>query len=89
MAGRAGRLEPALGAGLDQDASEKIIKGTVAKLQGTDVFHLEPAERKCRRGRVERDGGKRKKSRDRQAREDRSRQGGRRESGKIRGRESE
>lgn len=68
MAGRAGRLEPALGAGLDRDASEKIIKGTVAKLQGTDVFHLEPAERKRRGGRVERDGRKRKKSQDRQAR---------------------
>lgn len=78
MAGRAGRPDPALGAGLYQDASEKIIKGTVAKLQGTDVFHLEPAEKKRRGGRVERDGGKRKKSRDRQAREDsKSRQGGR------------
>lgn len=28
---------------------KKIIKGTVAKLQGTDVFHLEPAERKAQR----------------------------------------
>ena len=29
---------------------KKIIKGTVVKLQGTDVFHLEPAERKHRGG---------------------------------------
>ena len=28
---------------------KKIIKGTVAKLQGTDVFHLEPAERNAQR----------------------------------------
>lgn len=47
---------------------KKIIKGTVAKLQGTDVFHLEPAERKYRGGWVGRDGGKRKKSQDRQER---------------------
>lgn len=46
----AGRLERALGAGLDQDASEKIIKGTVAKLQGTDVFHLEPVGESTERG---------------------------------------
>lgn len=29
---------------------KKIIKGTVAKLQGTDVFHLEPAERSAEGG---------------------------------------
>lgn len=29
---------------------KKIIKGTVAKLQGTDVFHLEPAERSTEGG---------------------------------------
>lgn len=59
------RLEPAQGAGLDQDASEKkkkTIKGTVAKLQGTDVFHLEPAGRSTEWGLVERDGQKREKS---------------------------
>lgn len=46
---------------------KNVIKGTVAKLQGTDVFHLEPAERKHRGGWVERDGRK-KKSPDRQER---------------------
>lgn len=39
---------------------KKIIKRTVAKLQGTDVFHLEPAERKHRGGCGQRDGGKKK-----------------------------
>lgn len=70
MAGRAGRLEPALGAGLDQDASEKIIKGTVAKLQGTDVFHLEPAGRKRRGG-----GWREMEGRGRKAKTDRQEEG--------------
>lgn len=89
MAGVAGRLGPALGAQLEQDASEKIIKGTVAKLQGTDVFHLEPAERKRRGGWVGRDGGKRKKSQDRQEWRSRVSREEDERSGKIRGRERE
>lgn len=86
----AGRLGSALGTRLEQDASEKIIKGTVAKLQGTDVFHLESAERTRRGGRrVGRDGGKRKKSQDRQERRSGVCREEDKRSGETRGRERE
>lgn len=47
---------------MPQKKKKKTIKGTVAKLQGTDVFHLEPAGRSTEWGLVERDGQKREKS---------------------------